>query len=112
MRKFYFYDPLPILRSMKAPLLAIFGELDTPKGVEAEVRAIKQIMDQAGRRDYTIKVYPNAVHNLQEVPPGNPNEWVRRKRFPAGFFETMVDWTTKQVRRRGADTQPAAKQRM
>jgi uncharacterized protein len=100
MRSFYFYDPAPTLRASPAPLLAIFGELDTPEGVKANVRAIKQIMDQAGRRDYTVRVYPNGAHNLQEVPPDNPSEWVRRKRFPPGFFEMMVDWTTTQVRRR------------
>jgi hypothetical protein len=33
MRRFYAYDPAPTLRSSKAPLLAIFGELDTPEGV-------------------------------------------------------------------------------
>jgi len=86
MRRLYFYDPLPTLQTMNAPLLAVFGELDTPEGVKANVRAIKQILDQAGRRDYTVKVYPNGAHNLQEVPPDNPNEWVRRKRFPPGFF--------------------------
>jgi pimeloyl-ACP methyl ester carboxylesterase len=101
MRKFYFYDPAPTLRTSKAPLLAIFGELDTPEGVKANVSAIKQIMDQAGRRDYIVKVYPNGSHNLMEVPPDNPNEFVRLKRFPPGFFETLVDWTTTQLRRRG-----------
>jgi pimeloyl-ACP methyl ester carboxylesterase len=101
MRSSYFYDPAPTLRASKAPLLAIFGELDTPEGVKANVSAIRQIMDQAGRRDYTIKVYPNGSHNLMEVPPDNPKEWVRLKRFPPGFFEMMVDWTTTQVRRRG-----------
>ena len=100
MRRFYVYDPLPTLQTMNAPLLAVFGELDTPEGVEANVRAIRQILDQAGRRDYTVKVYPNGRHNLQEVPPDNPNEYVRLKRFPPGFFETMVDWTTTQLRRR------------
>lgn len=100
LRRFYVYDPLPTLQTMNAPLLAIFGELDTPEGVKAEVRAIRQILDQAGRRDYTVKVYPNGSHNLMEVPPDNPNEYVRLKRFPPGFFETMVDWTTTQLRRR------------
>ncbi|HKP39174.1 MAG TPA: alpha/beta fold hydrolase [Pyrinomonadaceae bacterium] len=103
MRRSYSYDPAPALRGSKAPLLAIFGELDTPKGVEAQVRAIKQIMEQAGRRDYIVKVYPNGSHNLMEVPTDNPNEWVRLKRFPPGIFEEMVDWATRQVR--------AAKQR-
>jgi len=101
MRRFYVYDPAPTLRASKAPLLAIFGELDTPEGVKAQVSAIRQIMDQAGRRDYTVKVYPNGSHNLMEVPRDNPNEWVRLKRFPPGLFETMVDWTTTQVRGRG-----------
>ena len=100
MRRSYVYDPAPTLRASRAPLLAIFGELDSPKGVEAQVRAIRQILDQAGRRDYTIKVYPNGSHNLMEVPPDNPNEWVRLKRFPPGFFEMMVDWTTTQLRGR------------
>jgi pimeloyl-ACP methyl ester carboxylesterase len=100
MRRFYLYDPAPTLRASKAPLLAIFGELDTPEGVKANVRAIGQILDQAARRDYTVKVYPNGRHNLLEVPPDNPNEYVRLKRFPPGFFETMVDWTTTQLRRR------------
>jgi pimeloyl-ACP methyl ester carboxylesterase len=99
MRKFYSYDPAPTLRASKAPLLAIFGELDTPEGVKANVRAIKQIMDQAGRKDYIVKVYPNGRHNLMEVPPDNPKEYVRLKRFPPGFFETMVDWATIQLRR-------------
>src|SRR5678816_1937673 len=101
MRRFYAYDPAPTLRASKAPLLVIFGELDTPEGVKANVSAITQIMDEAGRRDYTIKVYPNGSHNLMEVPPENPNEFVRLKRFPPGFFEMMVDWTTTQLRRRG-----------
>src|ERR1041384_7656161 len=61
-------------------LLAIFGELDTTEGVKANVSAIRQILDQAGRRDYTVKVYPNRSHNLMEVPPDNPNEFVRLKR--------------------------------
>ncbi len=100
MRRFYDYDPAPTLRASKAPLLAIFGELDTPEGVKANVSAIQQILDQAGRKDYTVKVYPNGSHNLMEVPADNPNEFVRLKRFPPGFFEMMVDWATTQLRRR------------
>jgi pimeloyl-ACP methyl ester carboxylesterase len=77
MRRFYVYDPLPTLQTLPTlnlPLLAIFGELDTPEGCEANVRASRQIMDEAGRRHYTVRVYPNRSHNLMEVPPDNPNE--------------------------------------
>jgi len=61
MRRFYVYDPLPTLQTMNAPLLAVFGELDTPEGVKANVRAIRQILDQAGRRDYTVKGLPKRI---------------------------------------------------
>ena len=86
--------PRPTLRASKAPLLTIFGDVDTPEGVKAQVSAIRQILDQAGRKDYIVRVYPNGSHNLMEVPPDNPNELIRLKRFPPGFFETMADWTT------------------
>lgn len=118
MRKFYTYDPAPTLRASRAPLLAIFGELDTPEGVKANVRAIEQVMsqrDQANpgskaRRDYLIKVYPNGSHNLMEVPRDNPNEQVLLKRFPPGFFETMVDWTTTQLRQQKSPRQQTSRQ--
>jgi pimeloyl-ACP methyl ester carboxylesterase len=86
MRRFYAYDPAPTLRASKPPLLAIFGELDTPEGVKANVRAIKQILDQAGRQDYTVKVYPNGSHNLMEVPPDNPKRVCAPQTIPTGFL--------------------------
>ena len=40
------------------------------------MRAIRQILDQARRRDYTVKVYPNAPvnarHDLMDVSPALP----------------------------------------
>ena len=72
-------------------LLAGLRSVSPPAALKANVSAIRQIMDQAGRRDYTVKVYSNGSHNLMEVPPENLKEFVRLKRFPPGFFEMMVD---------------------
>jgi len=70
----------------KAPLLAIFGELDTPEAVKANVRAIRQILDQAGRRDYTVKVYPKWVAQ----PDGDSTRQSQRvcppQTIPTGFL--------------------------
>jgi hypothetical protein len=38
----YVYDPAPTLCASKAPLLAIFGELDSSEGVKANVSAIRR----------------------------------------------------------------------
>ncbi|MGH9871282.1 MAG: alpha/beta hydrolase family protein [Pyrinomonadaceae bacterium] len=105
LRRFYLYDPSGALRSLPCPLLVIFGELDTPEAVKANVRAIREIMSAAGKREITanrqpsrtgflIKVYPNGRHNLMEVPPDNPDEFVRLKRFVPGLFETILAWVS------------------
>jgi pimeloyl-ACP methyl ester carboxylesterase len=103
LQRYYFYNPSAALRSLNCPLLIIFGDLDTPKGVKANVRAIREMMLAAGKRDRTsnrkprvndflIKVYPNGRHNLMEVPK-DPTDFVLLKRFVSGLFETMVEWS-------------------
>jgi pimeloyl-ACP methyl ester carboxylesterase len=97
MRRFYFYDPAQTLRALKCPLLAIFGELDTPKGVKANFAALEKTL--AGHRDYTVKVYPLGRHNLMEVESGSkPQEFARLKRFVPGLFETLLDWVVQRVK--------------
>jgi hypothetical protein len=108
MRRFYVYDPAPTLRASKAPLFAIFGELDTPEGVKANVRAIRQILDQSARRDYTVRVYPNGSHKLMEVPltipksmsASNDSHRVSSKRWSTGRQHSFVGVNQQSVRPR------------
>ncbi len=67
------------------------------KAIDTSVLVIYGTSDFLTLLDF---IRPNGRHNLIEVPPDNPNECVRLKRFPPGLFETMVDWTTAQLRRR------------
>ena len=113
MRRSYFYDPAPALKSLRSPLLAIQGELDTPKGVTANVEAIRSIMTAAGKREtsiagnpgkdgFVVKVYPRGVHNLMEAPEPEKSSWIRSKRFVPVLFEEMVDWMVRQSRARAS----------
>lgn len=113
MRRSYFYDPAPTLKSLRCPLLVINGELDTPKGVTANVEAIRSIMTAAGKREtsitgdprrdgFVVKVYPRGVHNLMEAPEPEKSSWIRSKRFVPGLFEEMVDWMVRQSRPRAS----------
>ena len=92
MRRFYFYDPAPTLRSVRVPLLAIFGELDTPKGVELNVKAMTASLTAARNRDFTIRVFPNGRHNLMDMSGSTANEFARLQRFVPGLFELMESW--------------------
>jgi uncharacterized protein len=92
LRRFYFYDPAPTLRALRVPLLAIFGELDTPKGVELSVKAMTTTLSTGGNRDFTARVFPNGRHNLMDMTGAAPNEFARLQRFVPGLFETMAGW--------------------
>jgi pimeloyl-ACP methyl ester carboxylesterase len=99
-RRFYFYDPAPTLRSLRVPLLGIFGELDTPKGVELNVKAMTASLSAAGNRDFTIRVFPNGRHNLMDMSGAGPNEFARLRRFVPGLFELMESWLVQRAGRR------------
>ena len=74
MQRFYVYDPLPTLQTLPTlnfPLLAVFGELDTPAGVKANVPAIRQILDQAGRREALHEVMNRAGVDLIRTGSGS-----------------------------------------
>ena len=91
-RRFYFYDPAPTLRALRVPLLGLFGELDTPKGVELNVKAMTASLSAAANRDVTIRVFPNGRHNLMDMSGAAPNEFARLERFVPGLFELMESW--------------------
>ena len=99
-RRFYFYDPAPTLRALRVPLLAIFGELDTPKGVERNVNALKTALSAGGNRDFTVRVFPNGRHNLMDMTGAAPNEFARLQRFVPGLFEAMAGWLERVVVKR------------
>lgn len=98
LRQFYFYDPSPTLRGLHTPLLAIFGELDSPDGVKANVAAMSAAL-QGGEARFTTKIFPNGRHNLMDVGGFEHGEYARLRRFVPGLFDTMVDWLETQVRR-------------
>ena len=91
--------PEPTLRALRAPILSIFGELDTPKGVERNVRAMTAALSAGGNRDYTLRVFPNGRHNLMDMSGAAPSEFARLQRFVPGLFDTMTGWLERVTRR-------------
>lgn len=98
-RRFYFYDPAPTLRALRAPLLAIFGELDSPSGVKTNVAAMRSALEEGRHPDFDVRVFPNGRHNLMDLTGFGPNEFPRLQRFVPGLFDTMVSWLERQAKR-------------
>jgi uncharacterized protein len=90
------YDPLPALRAMRCPYLAIFGADDPDVPVADSVRIIGDTLGDAGHPDYRVVAFPGADHGIRPIGLEAP----RGFRAP-GFFELVVAWLTLRLRERG-----------
>jgi pimeloyl-ACP methyl ester carboxylesterase len=98
-RYFLDYDPVPALRKVRVPVLAVFGEFDlqVPPSVNQEPMA--QALEEAGNRDYTIRVLPKANHLFLSTETGSPSEYATmEKSFVPGFLDLMTQWIQKRMR--------------
>ncbi len=86
------YDPLPALRSLKVPALFLFGGSDEDVPVSKSVELIRATLTASGHRDFEIKVFPGADHQLHlRAPSGSI-------RLAPGYTDTMKTWVLKHVR--------------
>jgi dipeptidyl aminopeptidase/acylaminoacyl peptidase len=84
-----FFEPLPVLKRLNAPLLVVLGEND--KSVEPGTTvAVLQGLKRDQRKDITIKIYLGTDHSLlaRKIPPG----------YVSGYLEFVADWAAARVR--------------
>jgi dienelactone hydrolase len=68
------YEPLPVLSRSKTPTLWLFGEHDIDIPARRSAMILEKLKAQGA--PFTIKLYPNADHNLQDHSTGKPlNIW-------------------------------------
>lgn len=83
------YDPAITFRRVRCPVLIIFGEKDNPS---QGIARIEQALREAGNRDYTVRVFPGADHDLDV---GHPTDG--RIDWAEGFLELLTNWTLQRV---------------
>jgi hypothetical protein len=97
IRRLYFYDPAPTLRQLKAPVLALFGELDNNIEPEKNKAAWEAALRAGGNRDYTLRILPKANHLQLEAKVGSNLEIASLQRFVPAYFTTTQDWLAKRI---------------
>jgi pimeloyl-ACP methyl ester carboxylesterase len=83
------FDPLPALKKVTCPVLGVFGELDLSTDASAAVTNIRHTLSAAGRKNFTLRIFPKAGHSLAEMPSGN--------RMAPGVFDTLRQWLLARV---------------
>ena len=81
------YDPVPVLASLKQPVLGLWGARDqlTPPG-EA-VRIFQETLSRNGNNHYTLRVFPNSGHQVKLTTDGYDKQG-----FAPGYLELVGSW--------------------
>jgi len=97
IRRSYFYDPQPVIRRLRVPVLAIFGELDNNIVAEKNKNAWEAALKAGGNRDYTLVTLPKANHAQFEAIVGSNAEAPSLKRIVPAYFSTVQSWLAKRI---------------
>jgi len=98
IKRTYFYDPVPTLRQLVVPTLAMWGELDNNMMADKNKPAWDAALKAAGNRDFTLVVIPKANHAMLEANVGSNAEVRSLQRFAPSYFTTISDWLAKRIR--------------
>lgn len=98
IRLVYFYDPAPALRQLRAPTLALFGELDNNILAGKNRAAWNGALEAAGNRDYTLVTLRKANHMMLEAEVGSNAEMSSLRGFVPEYFTTVHEWLAKRIR--------------
>jgi pimeloyl-ACP methyl ester carboxylesterase len=97
IRRSYFYDPVPTLRQLRTPTLALWGELDNNILADKNKAAWDGALKEGGNRDYTLMVVPKANHAQWEAKVGSNAEMKSLQRFVPSYFTIIQDWLAKRI---------------
>jgi uncharacterized protein len=93
------YNPVPILKDVKCPVLALNGDKDMQVPSKINLESIKKGLEKGKNKHVTIKEMPNLNHLFQECTTGSSNEYgkIEQTFSPTALNELGV-WILKQVK--------------
>lgn len=91
----YVFDPVPALKSIRCPVLGVFGELDTSTPAARSAANLRREVSAGGNSNVTVKVFKRANHPLMAARTGGPAEMPSLGTMAPGVFDAIRDWITK-----------------
>ena len=87
------YEPVPVLRELSVPLLALFGEEDASVPVQRSADVLRRFQEDSDAA-ITVAIYPGADHALRRTSAGGrPLVWPG---FVEGYIERQTTWILEQ----------------
>jgi uncharacterized protein len=94
------YDPVPILESVRCPLLGIWGAGDLLVPAHRSAAVFAAALAKAHNQQFRLEVFPGADHRIAVIEHGTGREqvqWSPARRFAPGYLETMTGWLHQSV---------------
>jgi uncharacterized protein len=98
VRRLYLYDPGPVLRRLRTPTLALFGERDNNILAEKNRTAWDAALKAAGNPDYMLRILPKANHAYLEADTGSNAEMPALRRFVPEYRPAILSWLTPRLK--------------
>jgi fermentation-respiration switch protein FrsA (DUF1100 family) len=97
-RFFLTYDPVPTLRKVTCPVLAVNGEKDLQVPADENLAAIEKALREGGNDDVTIVRLDGLNHLFQTAETGAPSEYATiEETFSPAALKVIGDWILEQV---------------
>jgi fermentation-respiration switch protein FrsA (DUF1100 family) len=98
MKYFLVYDPLPALRELSIPVLALNGEKDTQVPPTENLLPTAEALQEGGNPDVTAEVLPGLNHLFQTAATGAPSEYAGiEETFSPEALAKIADWIAERT---------------
>jgi fermentation-respiration switch protein FrsA (DUF1100 family) len=95
-RYFLDYDPLPTLKRVKCPVMALDGSKDLQVPAAENLPLIRTALEEAGNKEISVKEMPDLNHLLQHAESGTPAEYgAIEETISPEVLQLISDWATK-----------------
>ena len=98
-RYFIAYDPQPVLKKVKVPVLAVNGENDLQVASKENLDLITAALKSGGNKDVTVIAFPKLNHLFQTSETGSPSEYRKiEETMSPQVLETIANWILKRTK--------------
>jgi dipeptidyl aminopeptidase/acylaminoacyl peptidase len=97
-RRYLDFNPAIFWIQVRAPVLAMYGEVDTQVATEESQKRLQNALRKAQHRDHSIHVFPKSNHIFVEADGGCSDEYPKLSRIVPGYFQTLITWPLRHVR--------------
>jgi pimeloyl-ACP methyl ester carboxylesterase len=92
-RFFLDYDPLPHLKALHVPVLALYGQKDLQVPVKPNLALLKQALQDGGNKDADVRELPELNHLFQHAYSGTPTEYAAiEETFSLEALQMISGW--------------------